>query len=307
MLVLCMSFFATHMVVFAATEYVDGYLRYTVAEGSVTITGYNGRESEVTVPSSIAGVPVNTIASGAFQDSAVVTKVNLPDTIMAVEEGAFGSGQTVIYSSNVNDSDVNRPSQDTTEQPEVVPDQGNTSQSPSQGSSGDTSQSPSQGSSGGTSQSPSQGTSGGTTQSPSQGTNSGTSQKNDNTVTEEFVTMPDDSTTGKTTQNSNGSGKQTSSSKQESITNTSQMENVELEFGIEEEEAFFGDETEELMVSDAAEIDDEPTESSTQTTGIQTTETKPSNNNSLLIIITIVVVLVAAGIGGFIYIKKDDK
>ena len=93
----CISLFSANMVVFAATEYVDGYLRYTVAEGSVTITGYNGNESEVTVPAQIAGTPVNTIATGAFHDSSTVTKVNLPDTIMTVEEGAFGSEQTVIY------------------------------------------------------------------------------------------------------------------------------------------------------------------------------------------------------------------
>lgn len=93
---------------FAATEYVDGYLRYTVADGSVTITGYNGRESEVTVPSKIAGVPVNTIAAGAFSNASTVTKVNLPDTIMTIEEGAFTVGQTVVYNSNT--SEVLQPS-----------------------------------------------------------------------------------------------------------------------------------------------------------------------------------------------------
>lgn len=93
---------------FAATEYVDGYLRYMVADGSVTITGYNGRESEVTVPSKIAGVPVNTIAAGAFSNASTVTKVNLPDTIMTIEEGAFTVGQTVVYNSNT--SEVLQPS-----------------------------------------------------------------------------------------------------------------------------------------------------------------------------------------------------
>lgn len=84
----------------ATAEYVDGYLRYTVEEGSVTITGYNGTENEVTIPSKIAGNPVNAIKTGAFADSSNVKKINLPDTIMTIEEGAFG-GQEIVYNSNI--------------------------------------------------------------------------------------------------------------------------------------------------------------------------------------------------------------
>ena len=103
----------TSITAFAATEYVDGYLRYIVEDGSVTITGYNGRESEVTVPSKIAGTPVNTIGAGAFANSSTVTKVNLPDTIMTIEEGAFNIGQTVVYSSNTDDTVVTEPTEPT--------------------------------------------------------------------------------------------------------------------------------------------------------------------------------------------------
>lgn len=92
------------LTVSAATEYVDGYLRYTVEGGSVKITGYNGRESEVTIPDNIAGNPVNIIGAGAFSNAASVIKVNLPDTIMTIEEGAFGEGQTVVYNSNKGDA-----------------------------------------------------------------------------------------------------------------------------------------------------------------------------------------------------------
>lgn len=86
----------------AATVYTEGALHYTIADESITITGYFGKDTAVTVPASIAGIPVNTIAKGAFTDNDNVKTVDLPDTITAVEEGAFASGITVNYNSNVN-------------------------------------------------------------------------------------------------------------------------------------------------------------------------------------------------------------
>lgn len=86
----------------AATVYTEGALHYTIADESITITGYFGKAAAVTVPASIAGIPVNTIAKGAFTDNDNVKTVDLPDTITAVEEGAFASGITVNYNSNVN-------------------------------------------------------------------------------------------------------------------------------------------------------------------------------------------------------------
>ena len=86
---------------FADTVYTEGALNYTIADESITITGYFGKDAEVTVPASIAGTPVNTIAAGAFAHNDSVKKVNLPDTITTVEEGAFAAGITVNYRSNV--------------------------------------------------------------------------------------------------------------------------------------------------------------------------------------------------------------
>ena len=86
----------------AATVYTEGALHYTIADESITITGYFGKDAAVTVPASIAGIPVNTIAKGAFTGNDNAKTVDLPDTITAVEEGAFASGITVNYNSNVN-------------------------------------------------------------------------------------------------------------------------------------------------------------------------------------------------------------
>ena len=56
-----------------ATVYSEGYFKYTIADESITITEYFGSEETVTVPAMIAGIPVNTIASGAFSGSGSTT------------------------------------------------------------------------------------------------------------------------------------------------------------------------------------------------------------------------------------------
>ena len=80
-----------------SADYIHGYFRYTVNDGSVIIKSYQGTETEVTVPSMIGKNPVNVIASGAFAKNKNVKTVYLPDTIMTVEPGAFGADQKVIY------------------------------------------------------------------------------------------------------------------------------------------------------------------------------------------------------------------
>ena len=44
--------------------YTEGYFYYTISDKSITIVGYFGNETVVTVPSSIAGIPVNAIHGG---------------------------------------------------------------------------------------------------------------------------------------------------------------------------------------------------------------------------------------------------
>lgn len=101
-------------------EYIHGYFHYRVGDQSVTITAYTGKEETVTIPSMIGGNPVNTIASGAFADNEAVREVHLPDTIMSVEDGAFHSGQTVIYPQNNNDSDPSAKEENRLSQPDGI-------------------------------------------------------------------------------------------------------------------------------------------------------------------------------------------
>lgn len=281
----CISLFGANLTVLAVTEYVEGYLRYTVAEGSVTIIGYNGNESEVTVPAQIAGTPVNTIAAGAFCNSPAVTKINLPDTIMAVEEGAFGSEQTVIYSNHNNGSgDVGASDNNTNQEPEQgaagessqEPDQGideESSREPGQESSGSTNSKPTQGSSGEPNKKPGQGSSGGSNQKPSQeiteeetdwdttgGSNTkpsqGTTHNPGSNEIEEVVEVPADTTleeAAKAWEQDTVKQPDNSTSQNTNVTGNSQEETIPMEFGFEEAEVeFFEDTEEEETVKKAA-------------------------------------------------------
>lgn len=79
--------------------YSEGYFYYTVADESVTITGYFGHEKTVRVPERIAGYPVNAIADGAFKDTGIET-LYLPDTIMYVGEGSAGAATVMFADGN---------------------------------------------------------------------------------------------------------------------------------------------------------------------------------------------------------------
>ncbi len=63
---------------FTWTAYADG----------VSITGYAGDESVLTVPGELDGLPVRGIASGAFAGATCATVI-LPDTLYTLEDGAF--------------------------------------------------------------------------------------------------------------------------------------------------------------------------------------------------------------------------
>lgn len=80
------------------TVYDDGFFYYTVEDGSITIVGYFGTETEVTVPASIANTPVNAVAPDAFIGTSV-TKLYLPDTVTDYQ----GSGGiTVVFNANTD-------------------------------------------------------------------------------------------------------------------------------------------------------------------------------------------------------------
>ncbi|MGN0619658.1 MAG: hypothetical protein ACI4J7_11625 [Ruminiclostridium sp.] len=85
------------MTAISALAYTEGYFRYEVTDGVITITEYFGREENVTVPNMIAGTPVSIIGENVFPDGCGVKTVNLPDTIMQVQDNSFGASVNVVY------------------------------------------------------------------------------------------------------------------------------------------------------------------------------------------------------------------
>lgn len=90
--------------------YTNGSFYYTKDSDSVTIVGYFGNNREETIPSEIAGLPVSSIASGAFYDTTLKV-INLPDTIVYIGYSAFSSelkvnGLPDDYIINENDLDT---------------------------------------------------------------------------------------------------------------------------------------------------------------------------------------------------------
>lgn len=54
-----------------------------------TITGYVGEDTDITIPESINGVKITTIAASAFTDNTAITSVIIPDTVTTIGGYAF--------------------------------------------------------------------------------------------------------------------------------------------------------------------------------------------------------------------------
>ena len=59
------------------------------AENTVTITGYAGTNTEVSIPSEIEGLPVTAVGAEAFMESGTLTRIVIPDTVILIDERAF--------------------------------------------------------------------------------------------------------------------------------------------------------------------------------------------------------------------------
>ena len=73
----------------SAASTADGFNYDANADGTVTITGYSGTDTDVVIPSEIAGAPVTIIGYGAFDQNNSITSVTIPDTVTSIGEIAF--------------------------------------------------------------------------------------------------------------------------------------------------------------------------------------------------------------------------
>ena len=67
----------------------SGDYAYTVTDGEVTITKYNGAEARLTIPSEIDGYPVTAIGESAFASNSKLLSVIIPGSVKTIGYDAF--------------------------------------------------------------------------------------------------------------------------------------------------------------------------------------------------------------------------
>ena len=73
----------------AGTQTADGWSYETNSNGTLTITGYSGTETKVTVPATIDGKNVSGIGSSAFYNNKVLEEVTVSEGIQSIGQQAF--------------------------------------------------------------------------------------------------------------------------------------------------------------------------------------------------------------------------
>ena len=77
----------------------DFEYRFNADRSGVVIVKYTGSASSVTVPATIAELPVVEIGEGAFENNTAITSVDLPDTVEVIGKRAF-AGCTALNEMN---------------------------------------------------------------------------------------------------------------------------------------------------------------------------------------------------------------
>lgn len=75
---------------------ISGEFEYLQSADSVSITAYNGKSKKVSIPIEIDGMPVDSIADCAFQNSNIV-EVVLPEKIRSIGNKAFRGCEELSY------------------------------------------------------------------------------------------------------------------------------------------------------------------------------------------------------------------
>ena len=107
LLIFCL-FLGVYVFAFGQTQ---GGFSYSIvgtgANRTITITGYNGLDTIVTIPHSIDGIPVTVIGARSFRGSNI-TSVTIPASITAIRDNAFSGTNliSVTFLGNMNISNI---------------------------------------------------------------------------------------------------------------------------------------------------------------------------------------------------------
>ncbi len=70
--------------------HTSGLWKYILpGDGSAAIAGYNGKAGKVTIPASVDGYPVHSIAGSAFYNNKTLTEVTIPTGVTSIGNAAF--------------------------------------------------------------------------------------------------------------------------------------------------------------------------------------------------------------------------
>lgn len=62
---------------------------YLIENGTAIITGYNGSNTALEIPSALGGYPVSSISHGAFEGNTAIQSVIMPDSVISIDAKAF--------------------------------------------------------------------------------------------------------------------------------------------------------------------------------------------------------------------------
>src|SRR6185436_9178727 len=77
------------LLLFLVPASVQAQFTYFTIDGGISITGYSGPGGDLTIPSTINGLPVNGIFSSAFLGKSSLTSVTIPDSVISIGDRAF--------------------------------------------------------------------------------------------------------------------------------------------------------------------------------------------------------------------------
>jgi hypothetical protein len=83
----------TLFVVLVLAAAAHAQFTYTTNNGTITIWGFTGTNSDVVIPSTIDGLPVTTIGHNAF-DQSNLTSLIMPNSLISIGDVAFWGAAT---------------------------------------------------------------------------------------------------------------------------------------------------------------------------------------------------------------------